>query len=116
MIEIRHRSCSGRLDDVSMWEFDPSRRVVELVLRQGSARALELTIPVCVIDRPRLAAFAISRLDGCSWRILPIRFIWEGERLVYFEVAVHPAIGGRVQLVLTHAPAIVDAEFEALGL
>ena len=99
-----------------MWEFDPARRVVDLVLKQGGARPLELTIPVCAIDRPRLNAFAMSRLDGTSWRILPSRFVWQSERLVHFEVAIHPAIGGRTQLVLTHAPPGVDAELEMLGL
>lgn len=114
MIQIRHRTASGRLDE--MWEFDSERRVVDLVLRQAAAKPIAMTIPVCAIDRPRLAAFAMSRFDSESWRILPTRFIWEGERLVHFEVAIHPVIGGRVQLVLTHAPPAIDAELEMLGL
>lgn len=114
MIQVRHRLASGRLDEA--WEFDPSRRVIDLVLRQGSAKPLAFTIPVCAIDRPRLGAFAMSRLDSDSWRILPTCFVLYGERLVHHEMPIHPEIGGRVQIVLTHAPYEVDAELEIMSL
>lgn len=99
-----------------MWEFDPQRRVIDLVLRQGSAKPIELTIPVCAIDKPRFGAFAMSRLDSDAWRILPTRFVFEGDKLVHQEVAIHEAIGARTMLALTHAPYEVDAELEVMSL
>ena len=114
MIQVRHRKASGRLDEA--WEFDPARRVIDVVLRQGSAEPLAFAVPVCAIDKPRLGAFAMSRFDGESWRILPSRFVLQGEKLVHQELAIHEAIGGRVQLVLTHAPLDVDAELEVMSL
>ncbi len=114
MIQIRHRSASGRLDEV--WEYDSARRCLDVVLRLGSAAPLAFNIPVCAIDKPRLGAYAMTRLDGESWRVLPTRFISYGERLVHHESTIHSAFDKRTQLVLTNAPYDVDAELEALSL
>lgn len=114
MIQVRHRLASGRVSEA--WEFDSARQVVDVVLQQGSADPIGFTLPICAIDKPRLGAYAISRLDGDSWRILPTRFIYSGGRLVHHEVAIHEALGARTMLVLTHAPADVDAELETLSL
>lgn len=114
MIHIRHRSASGRLDEA--WEFDSARRVLDVVFHLGSAAPVAFTIPVCAIDKPRLGAFAVTRLDGDSWRVLPTRFVLEGEKLVHFEVSIHPSLDKRTMLVLTDAPYDVDAELEVLSL
>ncbi len=114
MIHIRHRLASGRLDEA--WEYDSARRCLDVVLRLGSASPIAFTLPVCAIDKPRLNAFAIARLDGESWRVLPSRFVLQGDKLVHHEVAIHESIGGRIQIVLTNAPSDVDAELEVLSL
>ncbi len=85
-------------------------------MRQGSAKPIAFTLAVCAVDRPRLGAFAITRLGEDSWRVLPTRFIYAGGRLVHDEVAIHEALGEREMLALTHAPADVDAELETLSL
>ena len=114
MIEVRHRLASGRADEA--WEFDPARRVIDVVLRQGSDTPLAFAVPVCAIDKPRIGAFAMIRFDFESWRILPSRFVLSGERLVHQEIRIHPDLGEHVQLVLTHAPYEVDAELEVMSL
>lgn len=99
-----------------MWEFCPARRVIDVVLRQASAEPIAFTLPVCAIDKPRLFAFAMSRFDSDAWRVLPSRFVMLGDRLVHQELPIHEALGGRVQLILTHAPYEVDAELEVMSL
>lgn len=114
MIHVRHRTASGRLDEV--WEFDPVRKCMDIVFRLGSAKPVAFTLPICAIDKPRLHAFAISRLDGESWRLLPSRFMFAGDKLVHVEVAIHHSLDKRTMLVLSRAPSDVDAELDCLSL
>ena len=111
MIQVRHRLASGRLSEA--WEFDPARGTLDVVLQQGSAEPLGLTIHVCGVDSPRLGAFAVSRLDGDSWRVLPAQYVFAGGRLVYRDAPIHESLGMSM-LVLTHAPAEVDEELSRL--
>lgn len=112
MIEVRHRSASGRLDE--LWEYDSARRCLEIVLRLGSAEPIAFTLAVCAPDRARIGAHPIMRLDGESFRVLPAVFRLEHGMLVPVDAAIHASLGPGSQLVLTHAPADVDAELQAL--
>lgn len=106
MREVRHRLASG--DVSSCWEYDPSRRVVDCVVRVNDLVSIGLTIEVCAVDRPYFGAHPIMRLDGDSWRVLPVR--WNG---AFVDAPLHASLGHE-QIVLTHAPADVDAELEEL--
>jgi hypothetical protein len=116
MLHVRHRSASGRLD--ALWEFDPGRSCVEVVLRRGGAM-LALTIPVCAIDKPRCGAFPIMRLDSSSWRIMPIRYMWasaSGTRLVHRDECIHESLSIGDAIILAQAPEDVDLELSELSL
>ena len=97
-----------------MWEFDPSRRVIDVVLRLGSARPIAFTVAVCAPDRARAGAHPLLRLDGSSWRVLPAIFVASFGVLVPKDAPIHPTLGNGTQLVLSHAPADVDAELSSL--
>lgn len=112
MILVRHRLASGRLDEC--WDFCAFRRVIDVVLRQASAEPIAFTLPVCAPDRPRIGAFPIMRLDAESWHVLPAIFRLEHEMLVPHDAVIHEALGAGRQLLLTHAPADVDAEIASL--
>jgi hypothetical protein len=111
MINVRHRTASGRLDEA--WEFDSARRVLDVVLHLGSAAPIAMTLPVCHPDRARHGAYPIMRLDGESWRVLPALFRLESGHLVPHDQPIHESLGHSI-LVLTNAPADVDAELESL--
>lgn len=133
MLALRHRSASGRLDQ--LWEFCAVRGVVEVVFRLAASEPIAVTVKVCHPDRPVLLAHPIMRLDGESWRILPAIFIpavsvsrdRDRSRYVPRDCSaragglrdavpcdLHTAIGSS-HIVLTNAPADIDAEMEALG-
>jgi hypothetical protein len=112
MLQVRHRTASGSLSE--MWEFDNARRVIDVVLRVASAKPIAFTVPVCAPDRARIGAYPVMRLDGESWRVLPARFVLEHGLLVPHDAAIHESFGRGSQIVLTHAPADVDAELESL--
>jgi hypothetical protein len=112
LIQVRHRLASGRASEA--WEFDSARKVIDVVLQQGSAEPIAFTLPVCAPDRPRVGAHPIMRLDGESWRVLPAVFRFEGALLLPMDAPVHETLGHGGQLILTHAPADVDAELGAL--
>lgn len=112
MIVVKHRTASGRLDQ--LWDFDSARRVLDVVFRLGSAHPVAFTLQVCAPDRARIGAHPIMRLDGESWRVLPAVFRMEHGMLVPVDAPIHESLGHGGQLVLTHAPADVDAELESL--
>lgn len=112
MFQVRHRLASGSLHEC--WEFDAQRRVLDVVFRQGSAEPIGFTLPVCAPDRPRVGAHPIMRLDGESWRVLPAVFRYEGTMLLPVDAPVHESLGHGTQMILTHAPADVDAELSSL--
>jgi hypothetical protein len=113
---VRHRSASARLD--SLWEFDPARRCVEIIFRLGEAAPIALCVPVCASKKPRFHAFALTRFDGSSFRLLPIRFVpftpSQPDRLVHDQHALHPVLDRGTQIILTHCPEHVVAELESL--
>lgn len=111
-IQVRHRLASGRLSEA--WEYDSARHVLDVVLQQASANPIAFTLLVCAPDRARVGAHPIIRLDGDTWRVLPAVFRFEHDILVPHDVVLHEALGHGNALVLTHAPADVDAELEAL--
>lgn len=112
MLQIRHRTASGSLTE--LWEFDPARRALDVVFQLGSAAPIAFTIPVCAPDRARVGAHPVMRLDGESWRVLPAAFRFEHDILVPYDLPIHPSLGHGMQIILTHAPAEVDAEIAAL--
>lgn len=143
MVVVRHRTASGRLD--ALWEFDPARKVVELVLRLASEKPRAFTVAVCFPDRPRIWAHPLMRLDSESWRILPSLFVpieeeeevgveerhgvpfprarplllepWECRRAYRgLPCPLHAEIGTGSHLVLTNAPANVEIELAELSL
>lgn len=141
MLVLRHRSASSRLD--ALWEFDPARKVIDVVIRLGSEKPRAFTLPVCAPDKPRIWAHPILRLDGESWRILPSVFVplEAAEELQADDVhgipiprhapillvprdcrepaaacALHDAIGLGSHLVLTNAPPSIDIELAELSL
>jgi len=114
---VPHRSASGRLD--ACWDFDPARRLVDVVLRLGSATPIDMSIPVCAIDRGRIGAYAIIREDDESWRILPSIFVpisGTVADLYRIDRAIHISLGRGDQLLLRNTPAGISLELEALAL
>lgn len=114
---VPHRSASGRLD--SCWDFDPARRVVDVVMKLGSATPIDMTIPVCSIDHGRLGAYAIIREDDESWRILPSIFVPIGatvHELYRIDRPLNISLGRGDQIMLRNAPAGISLELEALAL
>lgn len=143
MLTLRHRSASSG-DLTNLWEYDPARHVLEIVIREASGPALDLTVPVCVAGRPRLGAHVVTRVNEETWRILPAHYTlvsldasreWRniGHRvqtptpmvLASRECAatskamqscrLHGAIGWGTQVFLTNAPPDVQADMEALA-
>ena len=116
VIFVRHRTASGRLD--AAWEFDSARRVIDIVFRLGEAEPIALCVPVCSSKKPRYHAFALTRFDSSSWRLLPIRFVpsnaSQPDRLVHDQRSLHSVLDRGTQLVLTCAPPNVVTELEAL--
>ena len=114
-----------------MWEFDPERGTVDLVVRLASARPLAFAVKVCSPDKPRLWAHPIMRIDQESWRILPAIWVVEhsvgqlpkltprecgGKKASPFPCDLHAVIGTGSHLVLTNAPPNVDLEIAELDL
>lgn len=73
MLTLRHRTASGRLDE--LWEFDPARQVVELVFRLGAGPVRGFTISVCSPEKTTAFAHALMRRDADTWKILPSLFV-----------------------------------------
>lgn len=113
---VRHRTASGRLD--ACWEYDSGRRCVDVVFRLGEAEPIALCLPVCASKKPRYHAFALTRFDGSSWRLLPIRFVpaspSQPDRLVHDTHPLHPVLDRGTQIILTHSPPNVVDELERL--
>lgn len=105
MIYVRHRSASGRLDE--LWEYDPARHVVIATLRQGTAEPIDLTIPIASEARARYGAWKLVREGEDNWKVTPHRF--GSERLIPHPI--HRALGTNA-LVLLAAPWFVSAELE----
>lgn len=143
MLTLKHRTASGG-NLTNMWEYDPARRVLELVIREASGPTMDLTVPVCVSGRPRLGAHIITRVNEETWRILPSHYglvsldasrEWRnvGHRvqtptpmvLASRECAtlhatlqacrLHSVIGWGAQVFLTNAPRDVQSDLEALA-
>lgn len=139
LITVRHRTASSARGDSNVWEYDPSRRVVDIVLRLGAAEPIAFAVIVCSPQRPRFAAHPIVRVDGESWRLLPSRFASiEDECLTTVELhgiafpwprdvplqtvecrrgicPLHAAIGTGTHLILANSPPIVDDELSELA-
>jgi len=143
MLTLRHRTASsGSL--INLWEYDPARHVIEMVIREAAGPEQDYTLPVCLAGRPRLGAHVISRVNEETWRILPTHYAllsldtskdWRntGHRvqtptpmvLASKECAVaargllrcrlHESIGWGAQIFLTNAPPDVQRDLEALA-
>jgi hypothetical protein len=118
---VKHRSASGQLD--RLWEFDPARRLVMLVIRVASEAPMSLDVDVCSLAHPRLGAHSIVRHDEHTWRIKPERFVElpqstrDGQRvwsLVPEAYPIHPRFTRGDGILLAAAPSEVNAELEAL--
>jgi len=106
-----------------MWEYDPTRRVIELVFRLANEEPATASVPVCSPRSPRRLAYPIVRLDGERWRILAARFMESivevrGDRvtrlLIPESFPVHPRLTQGDHIMLCATPPNVDAELEAL--
>lgn len=113
MLQVRHRlSSGGALWNI--WDYDPARRVLDIVLKQGSADPIAFTLAICAPDRARANAHPMLRLDGDSFRVLPAVFRFESEMLVPHDCALHKSLSFGDALILTHAPPDIDAELSEL--
>lgn len=111
---VRHRLASSTASDV--WEFDPCRRVVDIVMRQGNAE-IAFRVDICSMLRPRAFAHPVMRVNGEMWRILPRQFVpIPGHPELYEprDCRIHMALGPGVALMLANTPAHCDVEFECL--
>lgn len=106
MVSIRHRSASGTLDN--MWEYDPERRVLIVVVRNRAT-----TIPVASEKNPRRFAYAISRKSETTWQVAPAMYFRKQND--WYAIAIGFDEGLCDFLFLTHAPADVNQELEALS-
>lgn len=113
MIQVRHRLSSGGVL-WNIWDYDSARRVLEIVFQLGSAEPIAFTLSICAPDRARANAHPLLRLDGDSFRVLPAVFRVENEILVPHDCALHSSLSHGDALVLTHAPADIDAELSEL--
>lgn len=120
-VHVRHRSASGRLDE--MWEYDPARRIIELVFRLASEHPSTASIPVCAPKAARRLAYPIVRIDGETWRIVAARFVESivelrgnsvTRMLVPEPFPIHPRLTCGDHILLCAAPPNVDRELEAL--
>lgn len=100
-----------------MWEFDPARGTVMLVLH---GRGFD--VPVCVDSTGHqiAGAFPITRITEEIWRIAPASFRREGDAWLtrsrpYPDSGENDNEGVCDFIFLTHAPESVRAELEALG-
>lgn len=101
MIPIEHRAVAA--DVGTSWEYDDTRRVVELVVG-----GVGLVIPVCSHAVPRFGAYPVVRLDarGASWRVIPICF--GGRRGVATTPCAQP------YPLATDAPSGIDPDVLAM--
>jgi hypothetical protein len=106
---LRHRTVGGV--DSSAWEFDPARRVVDVVLRHPPL-AIE-PIWVCTATRPRFGAHVLVRIDESTWRISLAAYAYPDLRRAPVPRAHHPHLPP-CELVLTHCPPLIAAELEHL--
>lgn len=114
---VPHRSASGIL--THLWDYDPARRCVDIVLRLGSAIPIDMTIHVCSIDRGRIGAYAIIRENDECWRILPSIFVPISAAvpdLYRIDKPISITLGRGDQIMLTNTPAGISLELEALAL
>lgn len=126
MLQLKHRSASGRLD--SGWEYDPARHAVDVYFRTGTVERA-FSIRVCHALHPRLWAHQIVRKGGDCWAILPIAFVNDatvqaGEMFqrtcrprhgaAVTDCPVHAVIGCGEQIVLLAAPPPIVLELEEL--
>lgn len=119
MTELRVRHRLAATADDHAWEYDPSRRVVDIVLRGKSDDAF--SVDVCDVDHPHAGCFAISRRGDEDWQILPTTFRWGRnglgqEALVLDERPVRAGMGKDVYFVLADVPAHVELELMELSL
>lgn len=110
-LHVRHASASGRLDE--LWDYDASERRLDVLVRLGALET-SITVQVCSQARPRLGAHPIKRIDGESWRVLPARFVLHGTTLFPIACPIGDVLVPGEHLILTNAPASVDAELDAL--
>jgi len=116
MITLVHRLASGVLGE--QWEYDSYRRVVICV---HDGRGFE--VPVCrdLEDHRRVGSYIINRISEDKWRLVPsVCFKRKGQwdsRACPFpkENEDDPDEQGVAEFIhLTHAPALTNAELEAL--
>lgn len=106
MLTIAHRSASGALD--RMWEFDPARRAVIVVLPD-----VAFDVPVCTTERPEQGHYHIIRLTEDAWRVAPAMFSRQG-RTWTTKPFHYPDCHVDEFITLTCVPPNVRHELEAL--
>lgn len=109
MLYVRHITASGRLDEA--WSYDPVARVVTALVRVGAV-SLEVHVPVCSRDAPRIGTHPIRRVDSETWLILAARYI---DRNAVRGCALAPELAYGTSIQLTNTPPDVTLDLEALA-
>lgn len=112
MLALAHVDASGRLD--AFWQFDPARRLVLARVHVASSPYVDVEIPVCLDDRPRLGAWSLVRLSEETWQLTAGCFEREpGGEMLARARRVHERVPlGAINL--TNAPMRVSDEMRAL--
>lgn len=116
MITLQHRVKARRRE--AIWEFDPSRKVIDIILTGGKA----FDVRVCSLLRPIFHAFVLAT-TGRSWKVTSFRF--EGgfaeeddgslaRVLIPQPAAIVRGLSIDDEILLIDAPAQIRAELVAL--
>lgn len=93
------------------WKFNAEQQTIEIDLPMGT-----VFVEVCSPARPRYGAFPIVRIDACTWKIAPSRYVDRGEdgELRSMPCQISYLLGSDF-LVLLDTPAEVGRELMQLG-
>jgi hypothetical protein len=112
MVTVKHRSASSSLDE--LWEYDPARRALDVVCRQGSVvRAFR--VYVCTEQHPRIGAFVIARVGEDTWKLLPALCVPLDDGSALRVQPIQSWLTPGDQLLLTCAPPEICTELEELS-
>lgn len=116
-LSVRHVSASGRLDNDERWSFDRGDWRIDATVRMG-ARLVPVVVYACSQARPRLGAHPLARVDGETWRVLPVRYVraWPNglETLIAVACPIGDVLAPGEALALTQTPPNIDQELDQL--
>jgi hypothetical protein len=112
VISVPHRSRTG--DEDVGWDFDAAAGLVRFAFRRGVV-VVDGELPVCTTERPRPGAHPIVRIDGESWRILPVRYVRCGTEMMSSDSALAPGLSFGALVVTDAPPHVCEALERFLG-